>query len=416
MSADRREAPSSRAAFAGVFYTLTVRVAVIGAGAAGLVSARELVAAGHRPTVFEASPLIGGVWAYSEEHGPMYESLRTNLPTDVMAFPGVPLPPGVPRFPGHREVLAYLEAFTDRLDLRPRIRLSTRVHQVEPTGPGWSVDEEPFDAVVIANGHYNVPHHPRLPGRDKTHIAVSHSLEYRRPHGFRDQRVVLVGAKASGLDLALEIGTVAQTVFSCAREHQGSSRIDAPGDVRREPTVVAFDGDRAVRLADGRRLESIDALVLCTGYRYAFEFLASGVVEIEDNWVHPLHLDIFAARNPTLAFVGLPFQVVPFPLFEAQARLLAKVWAGEVSLPSSEAMTEAVHAEAATRLEAGTLRRHLLRYGDRQFERHAELVAHFGGEPLPPRIEREYRRTRAHKIEHPRDYRDRLGSFPEDAR
>lgn len=41
--------------------------AVIGAGAAGLVSARELKREGHLVTVFEQSEEVGGVWNYSED-------------------------------------------------------------------------------------------------------------------------------------------------------------------------------------------------------------------------------------------------------------------------------------------------------------------------------------------------------------
>eukprot|EP00955_Chlamydomonas_euryale_P035809 350242-Chlamydomonas_euryale.AAC.2 len=38
--------------------------AVIGAGAAGLVAARELLREGHSVSVFEQSGSVGGVWAY----------------------------------------------------------------------------------------------------------------------------------------------------------------------------------------------------------------------------------------------------------------------------------------------------------------------------------------------------------------
>jgi len=41
--------------------------AVIGAGAAGLVAARELVLAGHHVTVFEKGSSTGGVWVYTDE-------------------------------------------------------------------------------------------------------------------------------------------------------------------------------------------------------------------------------------------------------------------------------------------------------------------------------------------------------------
>ena len=40
----------------------------------------------------------------------------------------------------------------------------------------------------------------------------------------------------------------------------------------------------------------------------------------DDNHVRPLHDHIFCIEDPSLAFVGLPWKVVPFPLFELQAR------------------------------------------------------------------------------------------------
>lgn len=41
--------------------------AVIGAGAAGLVTARELLREGHQVTVFEQNETIGGIWNYQEQ-------------------------------------------------------------------------------------------------------------------------------------------------------------------------------------------------------------------------------------------------------------------------------------------------------------------------------------------------------------
>jgi hypothetical protein len=41
----------------------------------------------------------------------------------------------------------------------------------------------------------------------------------------------------------------------------------------------------------------------------------------QDNFAFPLYKQIFFAHDPTLLFLGLPWRVVPFPLFECQAVL-----------------------------------------------------------------------------------------------
>ena len=46
---------------------MIVLQAVIGAGAAGLVTARELLKEGHQVTVFEQNDTIGGIWNFQEE-------------------------------------------------------------------------------------------------------------------------------------------------------------------------------------------------------------------------------------------------------------------------------------------------------------------------------------------------------------
>ena len=41
--------------------------AVLGAGAGGLVAARELLREGHQVTVFEKGSTVGGVWVYTDD-------------------------------------------------------------------------------------------------------------------------------------------------------------------------------------------------------------------------------------------------------------------------------------------------------------------------------------------------------------
>jgi cation diffusion facilitator CzcD-associated flavoprotein CzcO len=172
-------------------------VAVIGAGAGGLVTARELRREGLSVVVFEQADQVGGTWVYTPKvesdllglgpfrttiHSSLYRSLRTNLPRESMGFQDYPFvsrddPDRDPRrFPGHREVLMYLEDFAREFGIAELVRLETEVMRVGLVeGSKWKVmsrkrgrDEtsvdEIFDAVVVCNGHYTEPRVAEIPG------------------------------------------------------------------------------------------------------------------------------------------------------------------------------------------------------------------------------------------------------------
>ena len=128
------------------------RVAVIGAGAAGLVAARECLRQGFEVHVFEKSDKVGGVWQYTDEveddllgrnpkrplHGSLYKNLRTNLPRRLMAYRDFPFEAeeGVSQFVSHERVCKYLEDFADHFELRPVIDFGNGVTSVQSAGQG----------------------------------------------------------------------------------------------------------------------------------------------------------------------------------------------------------------------------------------------------------------------------------------
>jgi hypothetical protein len=101
--------------------TETSKIAVIGAGAAGLATARVMRRAGlEHVTVLEKDTSIGGVWNYQEAspNKPMYRGLRTNLPKEIMAYREFPWSSSVSEsFLTHRQVLDYLKDYKDRFQL-----------------------------------------------------------------------------------------------------------------------------------------------------------------------------------------------------------------------------------------------------------------------------------------------------------
>lgn len=284
-------------------------VAVIGAGAAGLVTAREALRAGLRVTLFERSDAVGGVWVYDDRsesaplggnhdeerlHASLYASLRTNLPRELMAFRDFAFDDAdddgnsEQAFPHHSAVRRYLERFAEHFEISPHIRFGRRVVRVHPPATpraAWRITHgrapqrgtaeaelrtQNFDAVAICNGHYRRTSTPQLRGLDYFRGRVLHSHNYRFPSILHDKRVVILGSGSSGVDLALEAESVAREVTLCASEHR-TQFPDHPKIVR-APWPEFIDRAGKFRLPDDGTIEA-DVLVFCTGYRYDFPFL-----------------------------------------------------------------------------------------------------------------------------------------------
>src|SRR4029079_13454727 len=134
-----------------------MRVAVVGAGPSGLVAAKHALEAGFDTTVFEASDGLGGQWYSAAPHSAIWPGMHTNTSRAMTAFSDFPAPAEHPMHPAAEQIHAYLRAYSDRFGVTDRIRFDARVEQV---APGWDVDGERFDAVVVASGRFGRPHMP----------------------------------------------------------------------------------------------------------------------------------------------------------------------------------------------------------------------------------------------------------------
>src|ERR1700685_3001121 len=118
------------------------KVAIVGAGAAGLCAAKHLLGKGMEVVVYELGSRIGGLWVYENDNGssPGYLSLHVNSEHQVTAYKYFPFPASAPLYPDHRQMTAYLEAYADRFNIRPHIRFHSKVTAIEPsTGAEWIV-------------------------------------------------------------------------------------------------------------------------------------------------------------------------------------------------------------------------------------------------------------------------------------
>ncbi|KAJ6426850.1 hypothetical protein OIU84_022440 [Salix udensis] len=429
-------------------------VAVIGAGAAGLVAARDLRRKGHDVVVFERDNQVGGTWVYNPRvepdplsldpnrriiHSSLYRSLRTNLPREVMGFKDYPFiakndkKRDQRRFPGHQEVLLYLQDFASEFGIEEIVRFDTEVVHAGPVKDdigkwtvrskrkirddvrevsfGFDVDEEIYDAVVICNGHYTEPRIAQIPGISSWPGKQMHSHNYRTPEGFQDQVAILIGSSASSFDLSREIAGVAKEVHVTLRSVADETYQEQPGfdNIWLHSMIESAHADGSVVFRNGRVVVA-DIIIHCTGYKYHFPFLdTNGIVTVDENRVAPLYKHVFPpVLAPWLSFVGLPWKVVPFPLFELQTKWIAGVLSGHIALPTPEEMMEDVKAFYLT-LEASNIpkyRTHNL--GVSQFEYDNWLASQCGCPGIEEWREQMYDAAGKSKLLRPEIYRDEL--------
>lgn len=403
---------------------------MIGAGAAGLVAARECLRQGFQVRVFEKSGQVGGVWQYTDEveddllgasverplHASLYKSLRTNLPVKLMAFRDFPfeLEEDESQFVSHERVQAYLERFAEVFELYPLIEFESTVESVKSqVGGKWLVrasggSDETFDAVVVGNGHYSKPRVPRIEGMGQFSGLLMHSHNYRTSEMFKGKRVALFGAAASALDISLEISQVAAQVYWCAEVHAG---IDVGGEIQRVGAPLEMN-QNALRTKCGNTIEGLDIFIFCTGYHYRFPFLEDSIVTVEDNWVHPLYQELMPPAHSTIAFVGLPYAVIPFPLFEIQVKWFTRMLAGQFELPS-RADRDSWCDEKVNWLQANKPKqRNFHKKGMELYEEMNELARECAAAELPAWFVPLAERVRLSRIDNPVTYRDRFAISP----
>jgi cation diffusion facilitator CzcD-associated flavoprotein CzcO len=191
-------------------------VAVIGAGPAGLTTARWLLTQGLEPILFEASARVGGQWNGEAPTSGTWAGMRTNTSRIMTAFSDLEYPAGTATYPSRDEVQAYLARYADHFGLTSRIRFRTRIERLSRAAEGrWhlrSVAEgrpldEVFARVVVATGRHVAPEVPQVAGLDSFtgSLGVFHAAHYDESERFRGASVLVAGCSISALEIATEL-------------------------------------------------------------------------------------------------------------------------------------------------------------------------------------------------------------------
>lgn len=179
---------------------------VIGGGQSGLAAGYHLQRAGLRFLIFEASDEATGSWKR------YYDTLKLFSPARYSSLPGMRFPGQPERYPTRDEVVDYLRAYGERFRLP--IRTHAFVERIERQGSNFIVHingQGTLTArrIIAATGAFSRPHLPRFEGQDRYQGKILHSSSYQNPTAFKDQRVLVIGAGNSAVQIAVDLAKTA---------------------------------------------------------------------------------------------------------------------------------------------------------------------------------------------------------------
>lgn len=197
-------------------------VGIVGAGFAGLVTAKVLKDFGFEPQVFESDSEVGGVWAASRR----YPGLTTQNVRSTYALSDFPYPKSYPEWPSGQQVQEYMADYANHFELNPLIQLNTKVesatfdeaaNQWVITTSGTGAGTTNVDYLVVCNGIFSDPSIPEWPGAaefKETGGQIIHTSDFHDLSMVKDKNVIVVGFGKSSCDAAAAtVGTSTSTTI-----------------------------------------------------------------------------------------------------------------------------------------------------------------------------------------------------------
>jgi cation diffusion facilitator CzcD-associated flavoprotein CzcO len=271
-------------------------------------------------------------------------------------------------------------------------------------GTTWN---ERFDTVAVCSGHFWKPFVPEIRGMENFKGLCMHSREFRRKEEFtgkvkvplrvkelgtkvQPQSVLVIGGSFSGVDIAHSLQDVATVTMSVRNDCQVPPQYTQGVSSRPEIDHVSEDG--RFHFVDGTHLQvDVDIVLYATGFLFDYPFLDenSGLppkgfpltLHDQGHAVSHLYQQCFYFPNPTLAFVGLPIRITPFPLSQYQASALAKFWARKIDLPPPQQLEQIERQRQQEVLSKGISQRKLHYLGKDEFKYCNQLAEWAGDKP-----------------------------------
>ena len=227
---------------------------VIGAGQAGLAMSWWLAARSIDHVVLERGE-VANTWRTER-----WDSLTLLTPNWQSRLPGHGYegddPDGFRTMP---ETIAFLERYAKRVS--PPLQTHCPVTAVRRTADGYEVVAGQgtwhCKAVVLATGAFNIAQVPKLAEAVPSGIAQLTTAQYRNPESLEPGGVMVVGAAASGAQIADEIHRSGRPVTLAVGEHVRAPRTYRGRDIQWWMDATGLNDERYDQVENLRRARSL---------------------------------------------------------------------------------------------------------------------------------------------------------------
>ncbi|MGO9875436.1 MAG: flavin-containing monooxygenase [Acidimicrobiia bacterium] len=179
-----------------------MRVAVIGAGMAGILSAIKLEEAGVSDfTVYEKGDQLGGTWRENT-----YPGLACDVPSHLYSYSFALTPEWSHRFSPGPEIRAYFERIAREHDVVPRVRFGDEVTDCTFADSRWRLTtaaghRDDVDVVIAATGVLHHPRYPDIVGLDSFEGAMFHSSRWDHNVPIDGARIGIIGTGSTAVQM-----------------------------------------------------------------------------------------------------------------------------------------------------------------------------------------------------------------------
>ena len=183
-----------------------IRVAVMGAGVAGILSAVKLKEMGLDDfTVYEKNDAVGGTW-----HDNTYPGLACDVPSVVYSYSFEMNPEWSRRYAPGPEIREYLEGVARRRGVLSHFRFGDEVTSLEWVDGRWhlgtaSGHRDVVDVVIAATGVLHHPNYPDIKGLEDFEGSVFHSARWEHDVELDGRRVGVIGTGSTAVQITCSL-------------------------------------------------------------------------------------------------------------------------------------------------------------------------------------------------------------------